>query len=118
MKIFDEMAALYEAIELGCQAWDESSQPRFYGFELAQVRSENGTLRFHVASWMNLAEHTAIAGQILYLEDGPDILDPEQSKDQGEVLENICAPGCSSLDQALLTEGQAEEPRRRDKAPS
>jgi hypothetical protein len=45
---------------------------------------------------------------LLYLEDGPEVTDTEQEKDQGEVLENMYTPGSSS----------AEQIRRRAKAPS
>jgi hypothetical protein len=32
---------------------------------------------------------------MLYLEDGPEVTDPEQEKDQGEVLENMYAAVCT-----------------------
>jgi hypothetical protein len=54
---------------------------------------------------------------MLCMEDGEE-LDPWQPKeDQGEELENMCASGCASIDQARLTDEQAEELRRRSKAP-
>jgi hypothetical protein len=87
--------------------------PRFYDFETAQVQDGDYSLRSDVASWMNLAEHAALAGHTLDIEDGPEATDPEQREDQGEILENMYAPGCSSSDQAPLTEEQAEELQRR-----
>jgi hypothetical protein len=65
---------------------------------------------------MNLAGHAALAGHMFYMEDAPKIADAGQKQDQGEVLENMCAPSCSLIDQARLTEEQAEELRRRAKA--
>jgi hypothetical protein len=67
---------------------------------------------------MNLAEHTALAGHILHLDDGIDVTDTGQEKDQGEVLKNTYAPGCTSADQVHLTTEQTEELRRQYKAPS
>jgi hypothetical protein len=46
----------------------------------------------------------AIGGYRLILEDGPDVSDPEE-------LVNMYAPGCQSLAEARLTEGQARRPR-------
>jgi hypothetical protein len=97
---FDESYTLYEEIELECQTWDENFQPQFFSFESAQNQYRDYSLRAHVVSWVNLAEYAALAGHMLYLEDGPDVMDLEQEKDQGEVLENMYAPGCTSANQA------------------
>jgi hypothetical protein len=67
---------------------------------------------------MNLAKHAALAGHRLCLEDGPEVVDPEPQEDQGEELDNMYPPGCTSSDQASLTDEQGEELRRRAKAPS
>jgi hypothetical protein len=105
---FDDSYTLYEEIGLGFQTCDAVYEPQFLNFEAAQNQYGDYTLREHVGSWMNLAENAALAGHMLYLEDGPEIVDPEQEKDQDEVLVNMYAPGCTSADQARLTTEQAE----------
>jgi hypothetical protein len=74
-----------------------------------------GTVRF--VSWMNLAEHAALAGH-MNLEDVPEVLGPERTEDQGEELLNMYAPGCALSEQASLTTEQVEELRRRVQASS
>jgi hypothetical protein len=61
---------------------------------------------------MNVADHSALPEHVWYLEDDPEVLDPEQKEDQGEKLTNMYAPGCTALDQAHLTAEQTEELRR------
>jgi hypothetical protein len=117
-RTFDESYTLHEEIELGSHAWDEGFQPHFLSFEAARNQHGDYPLRAHVASWTNLAEHAALAGHMLYLEDCPDVTHPDQENDQGKILENMYAPGCTSADQARLTTEQEDELRRRTKAPS
>jgi hypothetical protein len=108
------MFSFYEEVEMGCQVWDRGFQRQFCDFESARSQSEDLSLHFHAASWTNLAEHAALAGHMLYLEDGPEILDPEQK----EELENMYAPACASLEQVRLTAEHVVELQRRVQAPS
>jgi hypothetical protein len=59
---------------------------------------------------MNLAEHAALGGNSLVLEDGREICDTEQPEGL-----DVAAPGGDSLNQARLTEEQAKKLRRRAK---
>jgi hypothetical protein len=47
----------YKDIEIDCQSWDDTFQPRFYDFETSQVQHGDYSLQCHIRSWMDLAEH-------------------------------------------------------------
>jgi hypothetical protein len=85
-RCFDEITTFYEDIEFSCLVWeDRDSSPRFNDFDTADVQDGDYTLCTNVASRMNLAEHGALAGHMLYLEDGPEVANLEQKEDQGQV---------------------------------
>jgi hypothetical protein len=78
-------------------------------FDPAQGQIGDCSLQMNVASWMDLAEITALAGHMMFLEDTPDVLDPDRpEEDHGEVIQGIYASDCNSIDQARLTEGRDE----------
>jgi primase-polymerase (primpol)-like protein len=63
--------------------------------------------------------HTALGSRTLFIENGSEILDPEQSEDDHEDdLEGMYTSDCDTLDHARLTEEQAEKLRRRAKSSS
>jgi hypothetical protein len=68
-----------------------------------------------VPKWMATAASVATGSRGRVLQNGPDVMrsdDEDALKDEhGEELTNMYAPGCSSLDQARLTEEQAQAQR-------
>jgi hypothetical protein len=68
-----------------------------------------------VPEWMITAARIATGNRRRVLEDGPDVMNSEdedsKKEEHGEKLTGMYAPGCSSLDQARLTEQQAQEQR-------
>jgi hypothetical protein len=68
-----------------------------------------------VPKWMITAARIATGNRRRVLENGPDVMNSEDEdavkENHGEELTGMYAPGCSSLDQARLTEQQAQEQR-------
>jgi hypothetical protein len=82
--------------------------------DAARAQDEDYCLKLNVEGWLTLAEHAALGDRTPILEDGPEIPDEEQLEgDRRDRLEGVYRPGCDSLDRAGLTEGKAEELRRR-----
>jgi hypothetical protein len=114
MTIWDEMPGFYEDIDLGCQAWSNGHEPQFIDFDSARVYPDDYCIHMHVGRWMNLAEYAALGGHRLFLENGLAALDSVQpEEDHGEVHEGMHPSGCDSIQQARLTEEQAEGLRRK-----
>jgi hypothetical protein len=85
------------------------------------VREDSDEITSHlvwaveIAKWMFTAAKVATGSRPRVLEDGPDMVnsDDEDAKkdDHGEELRGVYAPGCLSLEQAWLTEEQAQAQR-------
>jgi hypothetical protein len=88
----------------------------FVSCDSARVQAEDYCLKHIVQELITLGEYATLGGHTLLLEDGPEITDERQVVEYpGDVLYGMFAPGCDSLNQARLTQEQAEELRRRAK---
>jgi hypothetical protein len=113
------MASFYDDTEIGCLVWEDDYQPQFVDFDFAQRQPEDHLLPSNISSWINLAEHVALASHMLICADGFEVLDQEQPEEgHGEELADMYPSDCTSSFQARLTAPQAEELRRRASAPS
>jgi hypothetical protein len=80
--------------------WSEKTEgniPNSIDFQDAVTRSGDRFLSTHVQQWITLSQHASMAGHALVLEDGPEILDPEQAEEEhGEEPTGMYAPVCDS----------------------
>jgi hypothetical protein len=72
--------------------------------------AQNDTLKDNVECWRTKAEFVAVRGHHMAQEDGQEVdaSDISGSEDHRDILDQIYTPGCGSLNQAGMTERQAE----------
>jgi hypothetical protein len=84
--------------------------PLFMSEDNEQITS-NEEMKENVAEWMNTAAKVATGNRRRVLEDGRDVMNSDEEDAIKEVEpdeeQGIYAPGCSSLDQARMTQEQA-----------
>jgi hypothetical protein len=110
----------YTIILQASQAYEHP--PVFVSEDSEQLQSDPETAR-RVAEWMNTAAKVASGNRRRVLEDGRDVIRSDEedaiSPKEAEPDEEhgMYAPGCTSLDQAKMTEEQAQAQGARAKVP-
>jgi hypothetical protein len=107
----EDHAELYAAILSKCA---EFENPSIFMTENCDQLIANPVWATKIGEWMIMAARVATGGRRRVLEDGPDVMnsDDEDSRveEHGDKLTG-CFVGCSSLEDARMTEQQAQELR-------
>jgi hypothetical protein len=108
----EDHSGLYSAI---LQESDLFECPPIFMREDCDQLTSHPVWALNIAKWMITAARVATGSRRRVLEDGPDVMnsDDEDAKkeDHGEVLTEMYAAGCSSLEQARISEQQAQMQR-------
>jgi hypothetical protein len=108
----EDHSELYAAI---LQASDSFESPPIFLREDCEQITSDPVWSVEVPKWMITAARVATGSRRQVLENGPDVMnsgDEDAVKEEhGEELTGMYAPGRASLDQARLTEEQAQEQR-------
>jgi hypothetical protein len=108
----EDHSELYSAILAESDTFEKP--PLFLREDADQITS-HPVWAIEIAKWMFTAAKVATGNRPRVLQDGPDVMnsDDEDAKkeDHGEELQGVYAQGCSSLEQARLTEQQAQAQR-------
>jgi hypothetical protein len=97
----------YTAILQAAQSYEH--RPIFLREDSEQITSDP-VMAEKVPKWMNTAAQVATGNRARVLEDGPDKMNSDEEdagkEEHGDDLKGVYAPGCSSLDQARMTQAQ------------